>query len=53
MLFDREGIDPSSRVNPVLAVVDAPFSFVVDVLFLPYDTYQDCESSPGTNHFAC
>ena len=42
MIGDRESIDPSSRVHPVLAAIDMPFSFVGDVLFLPYDVYRDC-----------
>jgi len=49
MVFDRGSIDPESRVSPVLAVVDVPFSLVGDILFLPYDVYCDCRSSHGTN----
>ena len=37
MCFHREGIDPQCRIHPALAVLDAPFSLVVDVLFLPFD----------------
>ena len=42
MLFDRGSIDPESRINPALAIVDMPFSFAGDILFLPYDAYADC-----------
>ncbi len=37
MCFDRASIDPESRINPALAVVDMPFSLLGDILFLPYD----------------
>ena len=37
MCFHRDGIDPQCRINPALAVIDAPFSLVADVLFLPWD----------------
>ena len=37
-VFDRDSItDPGMRFHPALAVVDAPFSFAGDILFLPYD----------------
>src|SRR5580658_1004382 len=49
MVFERSSIDPASRIDPVLAVVDTPFSFVGDILFLPYDVYGGCNSSPVTN----
>jgi uncharacterized protein YceK len=52
MVFDRSSVDPDSRVHPALAVLDAPFSLVGDVLFLPYDAYQECTSSPSTNTLA-
>ena len=52
MVFERSSIDPSSRVHPVLAVVDTPFFFVGDILFLPYDVYEGCDSSPITNAVA-
>ena len=41
MCFDRSSIDPECRINPALAVVDAPFSLVGDILFLPYDCCRD------------
>jgi uncharacterized protein YceK len=44
MIGDRESIDPSSRVHPAFAVVDMPFSFVGDILFLPYDAYRGSQS---------
>jgi uncharacterized protein YceK len=46
MVFDRSSIDPDSCVHPALAVADTPFSFVGDILFLPYDIYQDWYSAP-------
>jgi uncharacterized protein YceK len=52
MVFDRSSIDPDSRIHPVLAIVDTPFSFVGDILFLPYDIYQGCDSSHPTNAVA-
>jgi uncharacterized protein YceK len=45
MVFNRSSIDPSSRMHPVLAIIDSPFSFVGDILFLPLDVYEDCEYS--------
>ena len=44
MIGDRESIDPSSRIHPALAVLDMPFSFVGDILFLPYDA---CQAQPA------
>jgi len=44
MIADRESIDPTSRIHPALAILDMPFSFVGDILFLPYDAYHDCQS---------
>lgn len=44
MIGDRESIDPTSRVHPALAALDMPFSFVADVLFLPYDACRDSKS---------
>jgi uncharacterized protein YceK len=52
MVFDPGSISPDSRVHPALAVIDAPFSLVGDILFLPYDAYQDCTSSRSTNDVA-
>jgi uncharacterized protein YceK len=49
MVFRRASIDPDSRVSPVLAVADSPFSLVADILFLPYDAYSECQSSRSTN----
>ena len=49
MCFERSRISPESRTHPALAVVDTPFSLVADILFLPYDAYQDCQSSGSTN----
>ena len=37
MCFHRDGIDPQCRIHPAFAVIDAPFSFVTDLLFLPWD----------------
>lgn len=37
MCFHRDGISPECRINPLLAVVDAPFSLVVDLCFLPVE----------------
>jgi uncharacterized protein YceK len=37
MIADRQSVDPLSRVHPALAALDMPFSFIGDVLFLPYD----------------
>lgn len=37
MCFHRDGIDPQCRIHPALAIVDAPFSLVADLLFLPWD----------------
>ena len=48
-MFHRDTIDPQSRIHPALAAVDMPFSFVGDIVFLPYDVYQNCEPSPITN----
>lgn len=44
MMFRRETIDPKSRVHPVLAVVDMPFSCVADILFLPYDAFSGSQT---------
>lgn len=44
----RASIDPASRVHPVLAAVDMPFSLVADILFLPYDAWLDCQSGSGS-----
>jgi len=52
MVFNRSSTDPDSRIHPALAVVDTPFSFVGDILFLPYDIYQACDSSRTTNTVA-
>jgi uncharacterized protein YceK len=43
MISDRESIDPSSRIHPAMAALDMPFSFIGDVLFLPYDAHRDCQ----------
>ena len=48
-LFHRETFDPQSRIHPALAAVDMPFSFVGDILFLPFDFYGRCENSHNTN----
>ena len=37
MCFQRDRIDPGSRIHPALAVLDFPFSLAGDILFLPYD----------------
>jgi uncharacterized protein YceK len=47
MLFESKDIDPDSRENPALILVDYPFSFVGDILFLPYDVYCDSTASSG------
>jgi uncharacterized protein YceK len=49
MCFDRNSIDPASRIRPALAVVDMPFSLVGDILFLPYDACSGGRLSGGTN----
>jgi uncharacterized protein YceK len=49
MIFDRERFDPSSRIHPALAAIDTPFSLVGDVLFLPYDAYESCETVSNTS----
>ena len=49
MVFRRARIDPDSRVSPVFAVADSPFSLVADILFLPYDAYSACQSPHTTN----
>src|SRR2546422_3788381 len=49
MCFDRSSIEQGSRIHPALAVVDMPFSFVGDILFLPYDACSGSRSSCRTN----
>jgi uncharacterized protein YceK len=44
MIGDRERFDPTSRFHPALAAIDMPFSLVGDILFLPYDAYEDCQN---------
>ena len=44
MIGDRENMDPNSRINPALAVLEMPFSLVGDILFLPYDAFYDRHS---------
>jgi uncharacterized protein YceK len=51
VVFERSriGAEQRQQISPVLGVVDMPFSFVGDILFLPYDVYQDCGLSSHTN----
>jgi len=35
--FHRDGISPECRINPIFAVIDAPFSLVVDLVYLPFE----------------
>lgn len=51
MCFDKTSIDPDSRIDPALAVVDMPFSLVGDILFLPYDALRG-SSQLDTNSVA-
>lgn len=53
------GKEPFSPVYITYSVIDFPFSFVVDTLYLPYDTYQVAnppraveQRSSGTNNVA-
>jgi uncharacterized protein YceK len=39
-MFDRESIEPGLRYHPVIAAIDTPFSFVGDIVLLPYDAVQ-------------
>ena len=51
-MFYPETIDTQCRINPALAAVDMPFSFVVDILFVPIDIYCGCEKSSKPKLFA-
>jgi uncharacterized protein YceK len=48
-MFHRDTIDQQSRIHPALAAVDLPFSFVGDILFLPFDTVMISNASGCTN----
>jgi uncharacterized protein YceK len=48
-MFHRDTIDPDSRIHPALAAIDMPFSFIGDILFLPYDACSGSGTSCRTN----
>ncbi len=52
MCFNRASIDPDSRIHPALAAVDVPFSFIGDILFLPYDATRGNSQVVNTNSLA-
>ena len=51
-MFHPETFDPQCRINPALAAVDMPFSFVGDILFMPNDIYYSREKSGKPKLFA-